>query len=205
TQWVGRTRPAATAAQAGEVDERAAAENEAATRTAGDILAVAAVAVTGLGLVRSFTAAAMVVGRPYSWAFMAAVAIGFAVAALPWIVARGWVENYSRRFDQTYNSTGWNRSMAGLKRTGKEHQGNGGTQSPRRPLALFAIPFIVAAAGAVPVRADSSPTLTSSLRQWLADPLTASCAVPAPSTAGAARVEPLVLVATAGGGIRDAW
>ena len=294
TQWVGRTRPAATAAQAGEVDVRAAAENEAATRTAGDILAVAAVAVTGLGLVRSFTAAAMVVGRPYSWAFMAAVAIGFAVAALPWVVARGWVEKYSRRFDQTYNSTGWNRSMAGLRRTGKEHQGNGGTQSPRRPLALFAIPFIAAdlllifvplgttrwlgvlatsvialgtlavglavlaylvqsrkplpvftllrlkstpvitliltvaltgavldtastlhdirlppavaaSAGAVPVRADSSPTLTSSLRQWLADPLTASCAVPAPSVAGAVRVEPLVLVAAAGGGIRAAW
>ena len=184
--------------------------------------------------------------------------------------------------------------MAGLRRTGKEHQGNGGTQSPRRPLALFAIPFIVAdlllifvplgttrwlgvlattvialgtlavglavlaylvqsrkplpvftllrlkstpvitlilivaltgavldtastlhdirlppavaaSAGAVPVRADSSPTLTSSLRQWLADPLTASCAVPAPSAAGAVRVEPLVLVAAAGGGIRAAW
>jgi len=295
THWAGRTGPAATAAQAGQVGEGAVAGNEAATATAGDILAVAAVAVTGLGLVRSFTAAAMVVGRPYSWAFMAAVAVGFAVAALSWVVARGWVERYSRRFDQTYHSTGWNRGMAGLRRTGdKEDDGGGGTRSPRRPLALFAIPFIVAdlllifvplaaarwlgvlattvialgtlavglavlaylvqsrkplpvftllrlkstpvitliliialtgavldtastlhdirlppavaaSAGAVPVRADSSPTLASSLRQWLADPLTTSCAVPAPSAAGAVRVEPLVLVAAAGGGIRAAW
>ena len=76
---------------------------------------------------------------------MAGVAVGFAVAALPWVVARGWVEKYSRRFDQTYHSTGWNRSMAGLRRTGdKEDDGSGGTRSPRRPLALFAIPFIVA-------------------------------------------------------------
>ena len=103
-----------------------------------------AVAVTGLGLVRSFTAAAMVVGRPYSWAFMAAVAVGFAVATLPWVVARGWVEKYSRRFDQTYHSTGWNRSMAGLRQTGDKEDDGGGTRSPRRPLALFAIPFIVA-------------------------------------------------------------
>ena len=295
THWAGRTGPAATAAQAGQVDEGATAGNEAAARTAGDLLAVAAVAVTGLGLVRSFTAAALVVGRPYSWAFMAAVAVGFAVAALPWVVARGWLEQYSRRFDQTYHSTGWNRGMAGLRRTGdKEDDGSGGTRSPARPLALFAIPFVIAdvlliflplaathwlgvlattvialgtlavglavlaylvqsrkplpvftlfrlkstpvisliliialtgavldtasalhdirlppvvaaSAGAIPVRADTAPTLASSLRQWLADPLTTSCAVPAPSAAGAVRVEPLVLVAAAGGGIRAAW
>ena len=66
-------------------------------------------------------------------------------------------------------------------------------------------PAVAASAGAIPVRADSSPTLASSLRQWLADPLTTSCAVPAPSAAGAVRVEPLVLVAAAGGGIRAAW
>ena len=52
-------------------------------------------------------------------------------------------------------------------------------------------------------------TLAGSLQQWLADPLTRSCAVAAPpgATAGApvVRVEPLVLVAASGGGIRAAW
>src|SRR6266516_2439827 len=65
TQRAGRTRPAATAAQAREV-KGAPAENEDAVRTAGDVLAVAVIAVTGLGLVRSFTGAAMVVGSPYN-------------------------------------------------------------------------------------------------------------------------------------------
>src|SRR5207342_878457 len=126
THWVGRTGPAATAAQAGQVGEGAVAGNEAATATAGDILAVAAVAVTGLGLVRSFTAAAMVVGRPYSWAFMAAVAIGFAVAALPWIVARGRLQKLTKRFDSKYRSTGWNRSRRGLGLWPADDRGTGG-------------------------------------------------------------------------------
>ena len=109
THWAGWTRPAATAAQAGEAGG-AAARTEDAVRTAGDLLAVAVVAVTGLGLVRSFTAAAMVVGRPYSWAFVAAVAIGFAVAALPWIVARGRLQKFAKRFDSSYRSTGCGRA-----------------------------------------------------------------------------------------------
>lgn len=58
--------------------------------------------------------------------------------------------------------------------------------------------------------ASSSPaTLARSLQQWLADPLTRTCAVPAPRSATAGppviRVEPLVLVAASGGGIRAAW
>jgi hypothetical protein len=295
THLAGMTRPAATAAQAGEVDDRAAAQTEAAARTTGDILAVAAVAVTGLGLVRSFTSAAMVVGRPYSWAFMVAVAVGFAVAAVPWAVARGWLEKFAKRFDETYHSTGWNRTTTGLRRVGgKGPAGAGGDRSPWLPLGVLAIPFIVAdvllifvplaathwlgvlattvialgtlavglaalaylvqsskpapvftllrlkttpvitlilivalagalldtastlhdirlppavavSASTVPVRPYRAPTLTGSLRQWLADPLTRSCAVPAPAAAGAVRVEPLVLVAAAGGGIRAAW
>ena len=296
THFAGRTRSAATDAQAGQGEgDGAAAETEDAVRTTGDLLAIAAVAVTGLGLVRSFTAAAMVVGRPYSWAFAVAVAVGFAVAALPWVVARGWVERYAQRFDRAYHSTGWNRGTAGLRRTGdKQHDGHGGTRSPALPLALFAIPFlvadvllifvplasahwlgvlattvialgtlavglavlaylvqsrkplpvftllrlkatpvitlilIVALVGAVldtasrlheirlphavaasvsgiPVKPDRAPTVGSRLQQWLADPETRSCAIPAPGSAGTVRVEPLVLVAAAGGGIRAAW
>src|SRR4249919_2784703 len=125
THWAGRTRPAATAAQAGEAGG-AAARTEDAVRTAGDLLAVAVVAVTGLGLVRSFTAAAMVVGRPYSWAFVAAVAIGFAVAALPWIVARGRLQKLTKRFDSKYRSTGWNRSRRGLGLWPADDRGTGG-------------------------------------------------------------------------------
>ena len=50
-------------------------------------------------------------------------------------------------------------------------------------------------------------TLAGSLQQWLADPLTRSCAVAAPASASApgVRVEPLVMVAASGGGIRAAW
>jgi hypothetical protein len=295
THIAGQTRPAATAAQAGEADDSAAAQTEAAARTTGDILAVAAVAVTGLGLVRSFTSAAMVVGRPYSWAFMVAVAVGFAVAAVPWTVARGWLEKFAKRFDETYHSTGWNRTTTGLRRVGgKGTAGAGGDRSPWLPLGVLALPFIVAdvllifvplaathwlgvlattvialgtlavglaalaylvqsskpvpvftllrlkttpvitlilivaltgalldtastlhdirlppavavSAGTVPVRPYRAPTLIGSLRQWLADLLTRSCAVPAPAASGTVRVEPLVLVAAAGGGIRAAW
>jgi hypothetical protein len=297
TRLAGKTRPAATAAQASAADDQAAAQAGAAARTTGDILAVAAVAATGLGLVRSFTSAAMVVGRPYSWAFTAAVAVGFAVAALPWVAARGWLERFAKRFDERYHSTGWNRTTTGLRRVGGRgtaRDGGGGGRSPWLPLGVLAAPFIVAdlllifvplaathwlgvlattvialgtlavglaalaylvqsskpmpvftllrlkstpvitlilivalagalldtasalhdirlppavaaSAGTVPVRPDRAPTLIGSLRQWLADPLTRSCAVPAPAVSGTVRVEPLVLVAAAGGGIRAAW
>ena len=130
THIAGQTRPAATAAQAGEADDSAAAQTESAARTTGDVLAVAAVAVTGLGLVRSFTSAAMVVGRPYSWAFMVAVAVGFAVAAVPWTVARGWLEKFAKRFDETYHSTGWDRTQAGRRQRDRRRW--------RRPVALAA-------------------------------------------------------------------
>ena len=116
TQWAGRTRSAATAAQAAKITtaaqaeemQRALDENQDAVRTAGDVLAVAVVAVTGLGLVRSFTGAAMVVGSPYNWFFMLAVAVGFAVAALPWPVVRKWnfLERRAASFDRKYDSTG---------------------------------------------------------------------------------------------------
>jgi hypothetical protein len=64
-----------------------------------------------------------------------------------------------------------------------------------------------------PVTGDAAPvraSLLADLQLWLASPATAPCAVPAAAdgTAGAGRpvrVEPLILVAAAGGGIRAAW
>jgi hypothetical protein len=309
-------RPAGAAAVA-----RATADGEdvEAVRTAGDLLAVAAIAVTGLGLVRSFTGAAMVVGNAYGWAFTIMVAAGFAVAVLSWIVARPGLQALTAYFDWRYLTTGRGRGREGPspRRTGgtgiggetgngagteggpggagtEAGRGGSGDRSPSWLLAAFAAPFLVAdilliflplwathwlgvlatsvialgtlavglavlaylvqsreplpvfrllrlkatpvitliliaalvgalldkastlhnvrlpravaaAAGATPVPADSAPTVLDSLQQWLADPATMSCAVPAAGTAGKVRVEPLVLVAAAGGGIRAAW
>ena len=59
-------------------------------------------------------------------------------------------------------------------------------------------------------RTGPARSLLSDLQSWLASPATAACAVPAAAggTAGdgrPVRVEPLILVAAAGGGIRAAW
>jgi hypothetical protein len=299
--WTRRARrehPAAEPAPASEPGLAVVPDEEQradiTVRTTGDMLAVAVIAVTGLGLVRSFTAAAMVVGRPYSWAFSVAVAAGFVVAALSWVLARGRLQKLAAGFDEQYHSTGWNRQRTGLS---LQPEGDtGGLRSPAPWLAFFAIPFaiadvlliflplwtthwlgvlgttvialgtlavglavlaylaqsrkplpvfgqllrlkstpvislilIVAIASAVigatsqlhdirlppavatsagsgsTTQASSVPTLADSLQQWLTDPATASCAVPVPAAAADVRVEPMVLVAAAGGGIRAAW
>jgi hypothetical protein len=62
-------------------------ERVASVRTAGDALAVAVVAVTGLGLVRSFTAPALPGVGPYPAASWVAVAIGIVVATVSWPLA----------------------------------------------------------------------------------------------------------------------
>ena len=68
-------------------------ERVASVRTAGDALAVAVVAVTGLGLVRSFTAPALPgVGRDTAVSGIGvgpAVAIGIVVATVSWPLANG--------------------------------------------------------------------------------------------------------------------
>ena len=61
----------------------------AVVRTAGDALAVAAVAVPGLGLVRSFTAPALLAGTWYATASWVAVGIGIVFATLSWPAANG--------------------------------------------------------------------------------------------------------------------
>jgi hypothetical protein len=104
----------------------------------------------------------------------------------------------------------------------------------RRPLPLFRmirlnvtpVITIIAVIGLAGGLADSRPlvhqvrgpvsaagpagraSLLASLQTWLADPDTAACAIPAAGTIGAGspvRVEPLILAAAAGGGIRAAW
>jgi hypothetical protein len=93
----GRYRRRAVPADQGTVD---------ATRTLGDLLAVAAVAVTGLGLVRSFTAPALVVGGGYSVASWIAVAAGVAVASGSWAVSN-WPLRYWARRAAGREAGGW--------------------------------------------------------------------------------------------------
>jgi hypothetical protein len=277
-------------------------ESDQAVAVTGDVLAVAVIAVTGLGLVRSFTAAALVVSG-YRAASAIAVAAGFGVAALSWVAVRGFLQGRAEGFDEKYHTTGWDRQRTGpaLRRAPSEAADQPGRRSPAIVLAIFAIPFAVAdvllvflplwtvhwlgvlattvialgtlavglavlaylaqsrkplpvfarllrlkstpvitltavvallaavigasaplhdirmppavaaaaggtAHGTAAAAAASAvrPTLLSRLQAWLANPLTASCAIPA-SADGSVRVEPLVLVAAAGGGIRAAW
>jgi hypothetical protein len=86
------------------------------------------------------------------------------------------------------------------------------TAAPGSTTPASTAPASTAAASTVAAGAGTSSdpaTLAGSLQQWLADPLTRSCAVAAPAsvTAGTpgVRVEPLVMVAASGGGIRAAW
>jgi hypothetical protein len=66
-------------------------------RTAGDALAVAVIAVTGLGLVRSFTALALVGAGGYAVASWVAVVLGIAVATVSWPFANGPVRACLRK------------------------------------------------------------------------------------------------------------
>lgn len=259
-------------------------EKVASARTAGDGLAVAVAAVTGLGLVRSFTAPALLAGGGYAVASWVAVALGTIVATACWPLANGPARAYLRRLADARPARGPATRLADWAR-----QGRMGKKSPwwpwlvvggpflaadvcllfvplstahwlgvlgttviavgtltvtlavlaymaqtRRPLPLFRmirlnvtpVITIIVVIGLVGAIADSRSlvhevrgpvggtaasgqpggrTLLSALQSWLADPGTAACAVGAPGTGRAVRVEPLVLVAAAGGGIRAAW
>ena len=291
-------------------------------RTVGDVLAVAVIAVAGLGLVRAFTAPALVVGGGYALAYWIAIVVGIAVAAAVWVAAAAasratrwpplpWLARWARRVEQSREHSLrpalaavapllaadvllifvplWTSHWLGVLGTAVIALGTlaiglaylAYLAQNRRPLALFrllrlnATPVITLlvligiagiaidkssrlheirppegqAAGPAPAAtapgaagsADAGPAgagpagagpagagtaaagtatapdaggtdLVTSLQQWLADPLTTSCAVPALTAAVTAaagtprvRVEPLVLVAAAGGGIRAAW
>ena len=75
--------PARDAEVAGDAEDMIAL-----VHTVGDLLAVAVVAVAGLGLVRAFTAPALVVGGWYAWADGVAVIVGIVGAVAVWAVAR---------------------------------------------------------------------------------------------------------------------
>ena len=93
-----------------KVPEDEAARKVASVRTAGDALAAAAVAVPGLGLVRSFTAPAFLAGGWYAAVSWAAMALGFAFATLTWPAANGPVRALLRRLAGPYR-TGGRRSL----------------------------------------------------------------------------------------------
>ena len=260
----------------------------ASVRTAGDALAVAVAAVTGLGLVRSFTAPALpgvsgagAVSR-VGVASGVAVAIGIAIATVSWPLANGPVR---QRLRMLADGRGPAARLADWARQGKMQGGPGwwpwlvaggpflvadaflvffpiwtthwlgvlgttviatGTLAvglamlaylaqTELPLPVFRmfrlnvtpVISIILAIGLIggivnsgsllhkvrgPVTGGTAPGRTSllaDLQSWLANPATATCAVPAPAgTAGAGRpvrVEPFILVAAAGGGIRAAW
>lgn len=305
----------------------------ALVRTVGDLLAVAVVAVAGLGLVRAFTAPALVAGGWYARADGAAVIVGIAGAVAVWAIARpamDWMARVlppepagapaaSEAADAApapETSGGPQPLDAGpAPETSSAPQPPGpgpapetspatrpadsarwakDPRSPRWPVTAAAAPLVLADAllifvplwtthwlgvlgtavtglgtlalglaglaflaqryqppplfrlmrlsstpvitliviagilglainrnsGLHDIRPPSAPagragapsapaTLTGSLQQWLADPLTRSCAVAAPAGATAGpprvRVEPLVIVAASGGGIRAAW
>jgi len=260
----------------------------ASVRTAGDALAVAVAAVTGLGLVRSFTAPALpgVSGAGaisgVGVASGIAVVVGIAIATVSWPLANGPVR---KRLRVLAGARGPAARLADWARQGEMQGGVGwwpwlvagapflvadallvlvpiwtthwlgvlgttviatGTLAvglamlaylaqAERPLPLFRmfrlnvtpVISIILAIGLVggiansgsllhevrgPVTGGTAPGRTSllaDLQSWLANPATATCAVPAAAgTAGAGRpvrVEPFILVAAAGGGIRAAW
>jgi hypothetical protein len=263
------------------------------THTVGDLLAVAVVAVTGLGLVRSFTAPALVARGGYSVASWIAVAAGIAVASGSWAVSNGPLRGWLRQRAAGGKAGGWHPAARMVRWASRGEPPAGRWLWPalaaavpflaadvilllvplwathwlgvlattvialgtlavglailaflaqsRIPLPVFRLlglkvtPVITLIAIVLVIGAEldknselheirgpapsaltsnaaapaSETSLLSSLRQWLADPATTSCAIQAPAGtipgAPAVRVEPLVLVAAAGGGIRAAW
>lgn len=113
----------------------------ASVRTAGDALAVAVVAVTGLGLVRSFTAPALPgVGRAtaadgYTVAYGLAVAAGIAIATVSWWLANGPVRTGLRRLA---GARGPVARMADWVRRGQMRGGGW------RPWLIAGAPFLIA-------------------------------------------------------------
>ncbi len=116
--WLGHGLPDAGPESAARI---------ASVRTAGDVLAVAVVAITGLGLVRSFTAPALPgVGRStaadgYTVAFGLAVAIGIAIATVSWWLANGPVRSDLRDLAGSHGPVAWLADWARQGRMRGEH------------------------------------------------------------------------------------
>jgi hypothetical protein len=132
----------------GPADE--ARKREGAARTAGDALAVAVIAVTGLGLVRSFTVLALLAQGGYAVASWVAVVIGIAIATCIWPLANGPVRDSLRtvagRADWVGVSVKW--AIEGL--VGQSRQEQRREQEQRRyiwwPWLIAVAPFLIATA-----------------------------------------------------------
>jgi hypothetical protein len=115
----------------------------AAVKTAGDALAVAVVAVTGLGLVRSFTALGLLYDGGYTVAAWVAVVLGIVVVTFIWPLADGPVRNglgwLAKQRGQVARFVGWARRG----RMGEKP----GSESEWWPWAVAGAPFLVADVG----------------------------------------------------------
>ena len=94
-----------------EVPPETAAERVDSVRTAGDVLAVAVVAVTGLGLVRSFTAPALLASG-YTAASWVAVVIGIVIVTVSWRLANGPVRDGLSKLAGRYDAPAGQRRLA---------------------------------------------------------------------------------------------
>jgi len=113
-------------------------EKVPSVRTAGDGLAVAVAAVTGLGLVRSFTVPALLAGGGYAVASWVAVAIGIIVATACWPLANGPARKYLRRLADARPA------RVPARFADWARQGRMGKKSPWWPWLLVGGPFLVA-------------------------------------------------------------
>jgi hypothetical protein len=120
------------------LDEQA--KKVAAVKTAGDVLAVAVIAVTGLGLVRSFTALGLLYDGGYTVAAWVAVVLGIAVVTFIWPLADGPVRN---GLGWLAKQRGLVARFAGWARRGRMGE-KSGSESEWWPWAVAGAPFLIA-------------------------------------------------------------
>jgi hypothetical protein len=125
-----------------EVSPETAAERVDSVRTAGDALAVAVVAVTGLGLVRSFTAPALLASS-YTAASWVAVVIGYVIVTVSWPLANGRVRRDLRRLAGPYNAPANQRRLA-AQLADWARQREKPEESAWWPWLIVGAPFLVA-------------------------------------------------------------
>ena len=117
-------------------------ERVASVQVAGDALAVAVAAVTGLGLVRSFTAPALLASDGYAVASWVAVALGIIAATACWPVANGPARRYLKELAA---GSGARRPGSLVSRLADwARQGRMGKQSQWWPWLVAGAPFLVA-------------------------------------------------------------
>ena len=115
-------------------------EKVGSVRVAGDVLAVAVIAVAGLGLVRSFTAPAVLADDGDATASWVAVAVGIAVATVVWPLANRTVRCCLRRLaGRRRGRIAWLAQLADWARRGEM-----GGKSVWWPWLAAGAPFLIA-------------------------------------------------------------